>query len=373
MEKPIAAGQIKKFIIDVILGLLYILLLGYAFTGGKAHEVAAVVFLAVAVIHNIVNIRWYRALNKGSYTGKRKLFTVINIALLTDITAVLATGILNSRYLFPAGLRITGIGQIHKALAIIGFVLIVLHVSAHTFANHKKRLILVTAAACIVALLLELFTLPYLKRHFLTVEIDREAVISGERVDFGNRKILTVYFTRVGNTDFEDGVDAVSGASLLLDEEGALLGNSQVIGQMIQNAVGGDMISINTKKRYPSSYSATISAADAEMKMQELPELINMPGSLDGYDTVFLVFPLWMYTIPRPVETFLNSYDFSKKAVIPVVTHGGSGAGKSIEAIKAVCGGTVVEETLEIYCDDIPYCRERVTQWLNGIYDILLK
>lgn len=367
MEKPIAAGQVKKFIIDVILGSLYILLLGYAFTGGKAHEVAALVFLAVAVIHNIVNIRWYQALNKGGYTGKRKLFTVINIILLADLTAVLATGILNSRYLFPTALQVTGIGQIHKVLALVGFVLIVLHVSMHIFANHKKRLILVTVTACIFALLLDLFMLPYLKRHFLTVEIHRETVISGERVDFGDRKILTVYFTRIGNTDFEDGVDAVSGASLLLDEEGAMLGNSQVIGQMIQNAVGGDIISINTKKRYPSSYSATISAAEAEMKIQELPELINMPDSLDGYDTVFIVFPLWMYTIPKPVETFLSSYDFSKKAVIPVVTHGGSGKGKSIEAIKAVCNGTVVEETLEIYCDDIPYCRERITQWLKEL------
>lgn len=365
MKKPIAAGRTKKIIIDVILGLLYILLLGYAFTGSKVHEIAAVVFLAAVMIHNIVNIRWYRALNKGGYTGKRKLYTVINIALLADITAVLATGILHSRYLFPTALHVTGIGQIHKILASVGLVLIVLHVSVHTFATDRKRLILVTAAACVLALILDLFMLPYLKRHFLTVEIDRETVISGERVDLGNRNILTVYFTRVGNTDFEDGVDAVSGASLLLDGEGAMLGNSQVIGQMIQNAAGGDIISINTKKRYPSSYSATISAADAEMKIQELPELINMPDSLDGYDTVFLVFPLWMYTIPRPVETFLTSYDFSGKTVIPVVTHGGSGTGKSIEAIKAICGGTVVEETLEIYCDDVPYCRERITQWLK--------
>ena len=113
--------------------------------------------------------------------------------------------------------------------------------------------------------------------------------------------------------------------------------------------------------------------AREDLNRQELPELVDMPNSLDEYDTVFLVFPLWMYTIPRPVETFLNSYDFSQKTVIPVVTHGGSGTGKSIEAIKAICGGTVVEETLEIYCDDIPYCRERITQWLNGIYDILLR
>ena len=373
MEKPITAVRIQKIIIDAILGLLYLLLLGYAFTGGKAHEAAAVVFAIVVVIHNIVNIRWYKALNKGGYTGKRRLGTVINIALLADMTTLLATGILNSRYLFPTVLSLTNIGQIHKVLAMIGFVLIVLHVSMHIFAKNNKRLVLLAVAACIFALLLDLSMLPYLKRHFLTVEIDRDSVISGERIDFGNRKILTVYFTRVGNTDFEDGIDAVSGASLLLDEDGDLLGNSQVIGQMIQNAVGGDMISINTKKRYPSSYSATISVAGDEMAVQELPELIDMPINLDVYDTVFIVFPLWMNTIPKPVEAFLKNYDFSEKTVISVVTHGGGGTGKSIEAIKAVCSGTIVEDSLEIYCDDIPYCRERITKWLNGIHDILLK
>ena len=91
-----------------------------------------------------------------------------------------------------------------------------------------------------------------------------------------------------------------------------------------------------------------------------------MPDNLDEYDTVFLVYPLWWYTIPKPVEAFLKSYDFSEKTVIPVVTHGGSGTGKSIEDIKAVCGGTVADDPLKIYCGDVPSCRERVAEWLKA-------
>lgn len=367
MEKRIAAGQREKRIIDVAMGLLYLLLLGYAFTGGKLHEVAGVLFAAAVVFHNIVNVRWYRALGKGNYDKKRKLMTGINIALAADVVAIMLTGILNSRFLFPTGLRLTGTEWFHKIFATIGFVLIVVHIAVHVFAKNKKLLVLLTVSACVLALALDLFLLPYLKRHFLTVEIDRTAVISGEEVDLGEKKILTVYFTRVGNTDFEDGVDAVSGASLLFDEEAELLGNSQVIGLMIQDAAGGDLLSLNTEKMYPSSYSATVSAASAEMKLEELPELINMPASIEEYDTVFLVYPLWWYTIPKPVEAFLSSYDFSGKDVIPVVTHGGSGAGKSVEAIKAVCEGVVEEDALEIYCDDIAYSRERVAQWLKEL------
>ena len=370
MDKYNATGRIKK-VIDVILGLLFIVLLGYAFTGAQLHEVIGIIFIAMIIIHNIISIKWYKAIKKGTYNRKRKIATAVNLALVTDMAAILVTGIINSRYLFHTGIHIAGIERLHAVLALVGFVLIAFHVMLHAFGSTQKKYRVLPVALVILivvlAVLLDVWLLPYLKRHFLTVEINQEEVISGERVELYGKKILTVYFTRVGNTDFDDDVDAVSGASLLLNEKKELLGNSQVIGQMIQDAVGGDIVSINTKEHYPSSYSDTVSVASKEMSRRELPELVDMPENIDEYDMVFLVFPLWWNTIPKPVEAFLNSYDFSGKSVIPVVTHGGSGVGKSIEDIKDSCDGTVVENPLEIYCDDIPYCREHVTEWLKGL------
>lgn len=239
-----------KKVIDIVMGLLFIVLLGYSFTGAPFHEVA---------------------------------------------------GILHSRYLFHTGIHMAGIGQIHTVLALAGFVLIAFHVLVHAFGHAKKEYrilpIVLMVWISVLAVLLDVWLLPYLRRHFLTVEIDQETVISGESVDFNDRKILTVYFTRVGNTDFADDVDAVSRASLLLNEKKEFLGNSQVIGQMIQDAIGGDIISINTKEWYPPSYSDTVSAASKEMRREELPELVDMPENMDGYDTVFLVFPKMEYGI----------------------------------------------------------------------------
>lgn len=370
MDKYNATVSAKK-VIDIVLGLLFIVLLGYSFTGAHLHEIAGIIFIVIIIIHNIINIKWYMAIKKGVYSRKRKIVTVVNFALATDMAAILLTGIINSRYLFHTGIHIAGIGQIHAVLVLIGFVLIAFHVLAHVFDHTQKKYrvlpIVLAILIFVLAVFLDVWLLPYLKRHFLTVAIHQETVISGESVDFDNRKILTVYFTRVGNTDFADDVDAVSGASLMLNEKKEFLGNSQVIGQMIQDAVGGDIVSINTKEHYPSSYSDTVSVASKEMNRQKLPKLVDMPENMDAYDMVFLVFPLWWNTIPKPVEAFLNNYDFSGKSVIPVVTHGGSGAGRSIEDIKDVCGGTVMENPLEIYCGDIPYCREIVTEWLKGL------
>ncbi|MDE5780619.1 MAG: hypothetical protein K2I03_03980 [Lachnospiraceae bacterium] len=370
MKKYNAASRTKK-VIDMVMGLLFIALLGYSFTGAPFHEVAGIVLVVMVVIHNIINIKWYKAIGKGTYNKKRKIVTAVNFALAADMAAIMLTGIVNSRYLFHTGIHIAGIGQIHTILASVGFVLIASHILVHAFGHAKKRYkmlpVMLMILISVLAVLLDVWLLPYLKRHFLTVEITQETVISGESVELGDRKILTVYFTRVGNTDFDSNVDAVSGASLLLNEKKEFLGNSQVIGLMIQNAAGGDIVSINTKERYPSSYFDTVSVASKEMKRPEQSELVDMPENLDGYDTVFIVFPLWWNTIPKPVEAFLDSYDFSGKSIIPVVTHGGSGTGKSIEAIKDACDGAVSEEPLEIYCGDIPYCRERVTEWLKGL------
>lgn len=369
MDKYGSTVKMKK-VIDIVLGSLFIVLLGYSFTGNPFHEAAGILFIVIIIVHNIVNIKWYKAIKKGSYNRKRKVVTAVNLALEADLTAILMTGMINSRSLFHTGIHIAGIGRVHAVLALVGFALIAFHLLIHIFGHTQKKYRVFPAVLAIglsvLAVFLDVWLLPYLKRHFLTVEIHQETVISGESVDLG-RKILTVYFTRTGNTDFADNVDAVSGASLLLNEKKEFLGNSQVLGQMIQDAAGGELVSINTKDHYPSSYSDTVSAAKKEMSGPKLPELVDMPENIDEYDMVFLVFPLWWNTIPKPVEAFLNSYDFSGKFVIPVVTHGGGGAGKSIEDIKAVCDGTVVEKPLEIYCDDIPYCREYVTDWLEKL------
>lgn len=65
-------------------------------------------------------------------------------------------------------------------------------------------------------------------------------------------------------------------------------------------------------------------------------------GTLDhlaDYDTVFLGFPIWWYTAPRIISTFLESNDFSGKTMIPFATSGGSGMGRTVQDLQAVCPG----------------------------------
>ena len=55
------------------------------------------------------------------------------------------------------------------------------------------------------------------------------------------------------------------------------------------------------------------------------PEIADPISSIDSYDTIFLGYPIWWGQEPRIIDTFLESYDFSDKTVIPFCTSGGSG------------------------------------------------
>ena len=70
------------------------------------------------------------------------------------------------------------------------------------------------------------------------------------------------------------------------------------------------------------------------------PEIARRLDSLEEYDTVFLGFPIWWYVAPTIINTFLESYDFAGKTIIPFATSGGSGLGKTVEVLKPLCDPT---------------------------------
>ena len=80
------------------------------------------------------------------------------------------------------------------------------------------------------------------------------------------------------------------------------------------------------------------SRSTVEMKNPDSrPEIAEKLKDMEKYDTVFLGFPIWWYVAPTIVDTFLESYDFSNKTIIPFATSGGSGMGKTSDVLRKVC------------------------------------
>lgn len=69
------------------------------------------------------------------------------------------------------------------------------------------------------------------------------------------------------------------------------------------------------------------------------PALASQVERMEQYDTVFVGFPVWWYVEPRIVDTFLESYDFTGKTMIPFATSGGSGISKAEKSLREHCPG----------------------------------
>ncbi len=70
------------------------------------------------------------------------------------------------------------------------------------------------------------------------------------------------------------------------------------------------------------------------------PEIAEKLSNMNDYDTVFIGFPIWWYVAPTIINTFIESYDFSGKTIIPFATSGGSGMGKTIQVLKPLCSSS---------------------------------
>lgn len=161
-------------------------------------------------------------------------------------------------------------------------------------------------------------------------------------------KTLIVYFTRVGNTDFSEDVDAVSSASLRKNISGRLLGNCEVMANTLQRATGADIFAIVVEDKYPESYDETVNRASEEQSAGARPSLTSYVENMDEYEKIILIYPVWWSTMPQPVFTFLESYDFSDKEIYPVSTHKGSFLGSSVEDIKKLCPNSDVHAGVPI-------------------------
>lgn len=85
------------------------------------------------------------------------------------------------------------------------------------------------------------------------------------------------------------------------------------------------------------------------------------------YDTMILVYPVWWGTVPNAVKTFLKTEDLSGITLYPLVTHGGSGAGNSVQHIKEICTADVSDQTLEVFDDDVTGAVRMVVEWLKTL------
>lgn len=187
-----------------------------------------------------------------------------------------------------------------------------------------------------------------------------------------NPKSLTVYFSRVGNTDYSADVDATTSASVVVNNNGNLTGTTEALAQMIHSSVGGDIAEIQTVNKYSTDFDEVVDKNHEEINAGTIPELQPLNIDMSDYDTVFIGFPIWATTIPQAVRAFMREYDLSGKTVIPFCTHDGYGSGSSYTQIKNECANSMVLDGLtipaaDIVGKDLTPIKNRINSWLSEL------
>ncbi|MDR1099378.1 MAG: NAD(P)H-dependent oxidoreductase [Treponema sp.] len=123
-------------------------------------------------------------------------------------------------------------------------------------------------------------------------------------------------------------------------------GVTAALAKTLAEAAGSDLYEIKPEVPYTKSdLDWTDKKSRSTIEMQDSsfrPAVTDKDANIANYDVVFVGFPIWWYVAPTIINTFLESYDFSGKTIVPFATSGSSGLGKTIEKLKPSVSGTAI-------------------------------
>lgn len=94
------------------------------------------------------------------------------------------------------------------------------------------------------------------------------------------------------------------------------------------------------------------------------PQIADKNASISKYDIILLGFPIWWYTAPTIINTFLESYDFSGKKIILFATSGGSGLGQTASELSGSCPGADIQNGIMLNGN---LSVDELNQWIKSI------
>ncbi len=117
-------------------------------------------------------------------------------------------------------------------------------------------------------------------------------------------------------------------------------GNTEGIAEHLQTVLGAELYCITPETAYTAAdldYTNDSSRANREQADAAVrPAISGSVEDMEQYDAVFLGYPIWHGQAPRIISTFLESYDFSGKTIVPFCTSGSSPIGSSAENLHSL-------------------------------------
>lgn len=141
------------------------------------------------------------------------------------------------------------------------------------------------------------------------------------------------------------------------------------VAETLSEAIGADLYEIEPAVPYTKkdlNWMDKKSRSTVEMNdPASRPAIAGMRDNMEDYDTVFVGFPIWWYVAPHIINTFLESYDLTSKAIVPFATSGGSDMGKTNERLAESCKGAKLIEG-KVFNQSTSH--EELAAWVDGLH-----
>ena len=136
---------------------------------------------------------------------------------------------------------------------------------------------------------------------------------------------------------------------------------------MIQEKTGGDLFEIEPATPYTDDYDTLLDIARQEQDDNARPQLAAQVDQWDSYDVVFVGYPDWWSDAPMLIYSFLESYDWEGKTLVPFCTSGGSGFGRSLDQLPESAPGAVILEGLHVSGSSVDGASGEIDSWIDSL------
>ena len=145
-------------------------------------------------------------------------------------------------------------------------------------------------------------------------------------------------------------------------------GNTRRMAEIIGARTGAEVVELKVEPPYSESYDEVLVQAWQAQLRRDLPKLKNAPD-LRAYNTIFIGYPLWWASIPRPIASVLAGQDVTGKTILPFSSGGGGHLQQSLSDLMKLARGADFGTALEVSYSGGRHLDERIDAWLkeNGI------
>ena len=171
------------------------------------------------------------------------------------------------------------------------------------------------------------------------IGIGNVTTIAEQKKFEGNSKILIVYFSWSGNT--------------------------KGIAEEIRKQTGADIFEIELEHPYSEEYNTLLMEAQETQHQQSRPKIKKHVKNFEQYGIIMLGYPNWWASIPMPIASFLEEYDFSGKKIMPFCSHGGGRFGQTLTAIAKLVPDAVLMEGLSVHYSGGSQLTNNIANWLS--------